>query len=108
MGARMVMNGLGNLSVNAGVDVKQNIVKLYKELDNYNADFVTHYRAVYFEFTRRPCDKGAADKLSEANTMIREKAYLIRAMQLELERKDPDDNGECCLNLCLRYVLHPR
>ena len=39
-----------------------------------------------------PCNKAAADKLAKANFVIREKAYLIRAMQLELERQNPDDN----------------
>jgi hypothetical protein len=39
-----------------------------------------------------PCNKAAADKLARANFVIMEKAYLIRAMQLELERQNPDDN----------------
>jgi hypothetical protein len=71
--------------------VKQNIVKLYQDLDSHNADLVAHYKAVYVEFTRNPCDKAAADKLGKANSVIREKAYLIRAMQLELERENPDE-----------------
>jgi hypothetical protein len=74
------MKGLKKFTGSGSVGFKQNIKKLYKDLDNYNADLVTHYKAAYTEWAKNPCDKAATEKVGKLNSMIMEKAFLIRAL----------------------------
>jgi hypothetical protein len=88
--AGVIMKGLKKLSARIGLDVKKDVVGLYEKLDNLNAELVAHYKAVYLEFVGNPCSKSAAAKLGEENSNIRHKASILRAMELEIGRKDPD------------------